>query len=249
MKTLLYIALLFPFLSRAQGYVAKSAGTGLWKGVGIPGYVIRFKLPVAPPAGKDSAKFSVSSAPITTAGYTNVSGDPSTGVRTGTGGNTNTITFSSVAPANWIPSGSPALSAFPQNGYNVVTNFNNGTLFVSFPASVTQENWYTTFPLGGLDTTKPQIRIGGLKPNTSYTIEMASSDRFNTSTWTDYYLLGAGTTVVGPSTVNSGNVTPNTGAIMTVTSDSNGVVRGYIIASGAHTGTLGMVNGVVIVEN
>lgn len=197
-------------------------------------------------ATKDSARFAVSAGTITSAGWVNVPGDPSIGVRTATGGLSNTITFTSVATANWLQSSGAC--AFPQNGFNTQTTFNNGTTFAVYPASVTQENWYEVFRSGGLDTTKPNISIGGLKPNTAYTIELSSSDKFNTTTWTDFFVLGLGTTVQ-TATINSGTTTTNVGAIFTVTSDQNGIIRIYVIPSAGHSSILGMVNGVVIKEN
>lgn len=197
-------------------------------------------------ATKDSAKFAMSLNSVSTAGWVNVPGDPSLAIRTATGGLSGTITFTSVATANWLQSSGAC--AFAANGYNTVTNFNNGTVFASYPATVTQENWYEVFRSGGLDTTKANIRIGGLKPSTAYTVELSGSDKFNTATWTDYFVLGTGTTVLS-ATVNSGSVTTNVGAIFTVTSDVNGVIRAYVIPSVAHSSILGIVNGIVIKEN
>lgn len=45
MRKLLTIFILLPVFVQAQGIVAKSAGTGGWKGVGTPGYVARTKKP------------------------------------------------------------------------------------------------------------------------------------------------------------------------------------------------------------
>src|ERR1700722_10020842 len=77
-----------------------------------------------------SASFNFTAGSHSVSGWTNVSGDPSTAVRTGTASG---ITVSSVATANWSENPSGNNSAYDGGGVS------NGTFF---PAAVMINHWY-----------------------------------------------------------------------------------------------------------
>jgi hypothetical protein len=160
-----------------------------------------------------SFNFSLSSHPVT--GWVNVSGDPSTAVRTGVSGS---IQVSSVATSNWAQ-------------YNAVAAFDGGGMTGAsfFPAGVMVNMWfqYSTF-FAAYNAAVPQLLISGLSIDSVYTLQMSAS--FNTNTFdfnpTRYTVTGAN--VYGFSDVNvDSNLTA--GAVFNnVAPDSNGNIRIYV---------------------
>src|SRR5579872_5926768 len=107
-----------------------------------------------------SFNFSAGSKPVT--GWTNVVGDPSQNMITGSSGN---ISISSVAPANW--SSYEGASSYDGGGMS------NGTFF---PAGVMANNWYQYSNLGYYNAAMPQFIISGLTVDTVYTLKMTGSN-------------------------------------------------------------------------
>jgi hypothetical protein len=113
-----------------------------------------------------TASFNFSASAISVSGWVNVSGDPSTGVRSVTA---NGITISSVARANW----SPYSGISAQNG----NGFYPGRYF---PSQVMSNNWFqyngTARTLANYNATVPQLQLSGLNPDSSYILRMSGSD-------------------------------------------------------------------------
>jgi len=113
-----------------------------------------------------TVSFNFSATSATWTGWVNVTGDPSTGVRTTTA---NGVTVSSVATANWSPY--DGISA--QNG----NGFYPGSYF---PAAVMSNNWFqyngTARTLANYNAAMPQLQLSGLNPDSSYILRMSGSD-------------------------------------------------------------------------
>lgn len=223
MKALFYIALLFPVLLRAQGYIAKSAGTGTWKGVGTPGYVMRFNLPPAPPAGyMDSALFVLHNSVSVSGGafIGNLIGEPSASILTASAGAVRTLTLTTIATANWNPFGGH--TSFAGNGI-----FGGTPSFLPAYSHAKDEFLYSDDTYDG---TTAQYQIGNLLPGHHYDIIFYWSYWFDTTPAnvgiTDYRVIGD--ILYGPVSINGYHNSSAIGTPLTVMSDGSGNAKVFM---------------------
>jgi hypothetical protein len=165
-----------------------------------------------------NANFNFSAGAAVVSGWTNVAGDPAIGTVTATA--PSGITISSVSPANWAPyEGNSAFNGFGTPG---------GTFF---PAAVMINDWFQYSGVGGTlaayNSAVPQLIIGGLNPDSVYTIKMSSSNStgFNTNP-TRYTVIGAVT--VGFQDVNTVNNTASGATFNNVAPTLGGQVSIYV---------------------
>lgn len=241
MKAILYIALLFPVFSRGQGFIAKSAGTGTWKGIGTPGYVMRFKLPVAPSAGKDTAFFNLNlTEQITAANWANLTGDPNLSVRTAS---INGISITTGATARWKP--------YTNAGCNCSAFTDNGNASATYgPAQVVKEDWFSfNAGVSNQDLYADgawKFQVSGLKPGHTYNFTLSGSlgagfSGFTAST--EYRVQGTAT--VGPTTINC---ITNTATVATITITADGSGNAFVYVNAASGNDLGVVDHIKIIE-
>jgi len=112
---------------------------------------------------QSSASFNFSAGTQTISGWTNVPGDPSTGVRSAT---SNGITVSSVATANWAPLAGTG-AAFDNIGSS------GGTFFS--PSAVMLNHWFQYSAPGAYNELVPQLQVSGLTKDSVYTLRMTAS--------------------------------------------------------------------------
>jgi hypothetical protein len=178
--------------------------------------ILQSKRKTKPVPAKDSAKFNMSnSAASGGAGWTNICGDPSLGIRTGKAGNNNTILFSTVNRKYWTTF--TGVCAADNNGIST-----SGV----FPAAVNFQSWFQGSVV--LNPTQPQIRISGLLNTSQYTLVM--NGIFATATQTDYYARGGvfgAPTALTNNPVTSNDVTKS--ATITNLSPVNGIIDIFFI--------------------
>jgi Bacterial Ig domain len=113
-----------------------------------------------------TVSFNFTASPISVSGWVNVSGDPSTGLRSVTA---NGITVNSVATTNW----SPYSGISAQNG----NGFYPGKYF---PSQVMSNNWFqyngSARSLANYNAAVPQLQLSGMNPDSSYILRMSGSD-------------------------------------------------------------------------
>jgi hypothetical protein len=166
-----------------------------------------------------SFNFSLGAQPVS--GWTNISGDPALGVRTGTA--PSGITVSSISTSNWAPFTSGACAS---DGGGETT----GTTWF-FPAAVILNHWfqYSDF-LANYNALMPQLQIGGLSRDSVYTIQMTGSY----SAAIGFFSLNpvrytvAGTSVYGYVDVDCEYNTANGATFHNIAPDSNGHIRVYV---------------------
>jgi len=164
---------------------------------------------------QSSASFNFSAASTTPiSGWVNISGDPSTGIRSGSSGS---ITISSVSMANWAPIPGTG-SAF--NGVGASPG-------VFFPTAVMANHWFQYSILGGYNAAVPQLQIGGLDKDSVYTIKMTGSSTSSFSTNPTQYTV-AGRTVDGYIDINTHSNTTAGATFNNIAPDTNGTIRVYI---------------------
>lgn len=185
---------------------------------------------------KDSVKFAFSLTNHTVpSGYTKVFGDPSTGVRTASGGVLNSITISSVATNHWSAlSGS---SAYDIDGLL-------GSTVPGIPDSLLQRGWYMYSAVpGGLQSDSAtlglsinQLLIGGLNPAATYTISWSASldaSRFGLVCQNKLRIQGI-TMYISPLLQESNNTSqPTTPQFTSVQPDASGNLKVYIFTEAA----------------
>ena len=186
-----------------------------------------------------SASFNFTAAAATVGGWTNVAGDPHAAVRSVTA--PSGITINSVATANWYPDPTGNACAFNGGGAN-------GSGF--FPAAVFINHWYEygTSNAATIVMSQPQLIIGGLHTDSSYSIRVSGSfadgipSPYNMDP-TDYTIAGAA--YYGTLGIN-GNYNTTDGAIFNnVVPDSTGSIRLYL--STANGSTVATLSGLQIV--
>lgn len=189
-------------------------------------------------AAKDSMRVQMYiTAADTVAGVSHCQGDPSTALRSVTGGNSGTITFATLTTANWGQSGGASIGA--NNGLTSTTTFPGLT-------GIMKEGVLNT---NGYDTTKHMMQFSGLKASTSYTIKLAGVFGFNFNFEGKYNVAGSSWQTAQTLNCN-GTTNPNPTALSwTLNSSSTGVIT---IAFGSDPGTpgslLGGVNALIITE-
>ncbi|HVU57798.1 MAG TPA: Ig-like domain-containing protein [Puia sp.] len=163
-----------------------------------------------------SASFNFTAAPVSVSGWTNVSGDPSTGVRTAT--SSSGISISSVSTANW--SGLSGNASYDGGGMP------GGTFF---PANVMLNHWFQSgSSTGAYNAAVPQLIISGLSIDSVYTVSMTGSwsDAFYNLDPTRYTVIGA--TVYGYVDLNIRYNTANGAVFHNVAPNSSGQIKVYV---------------------
>lgn len=168
-----------------------------------------------------TASFNFSLGAQTVSGWTNVAGDPSTGVRTATDAATG-IHISSVATGNWAAyNGGAAFDGGGQSG---------GTFF---PSAVMLNFWfqYSAF-YGAYNAAVPQLEITGLNIDSVYTLKMTTSFSGaqvpNTFNLNPVQYTVAGTSVYGFVDVNGNFNTANGAVFNNIAPDASGMIRVYV---------------------
>jgi hypothetical protein len=164
-----------------------------------------------------TVSFNFSASAISVSGWVNVSGDPSTGVRSLTA---NGVTVSSVATANWSPYS--GISAQNGNGYYPGHYF---------PSTVMSNNWFqyngTIRTLANYNAAMPQLQLSGLNPDSSYILRMSGSDGGSfVSSPTVYTISGA--TVYAAQSLSVHNDTSQGVTFTGIYPNAGGVVNIYI---------------------
>jgi hypothetical protein len=169
------------------------------------------------PLQAQTVSFNFSATSDTWSGWVNVTGDPSTGVRSVTA---NGITVSSVATANW----SPYSGISAQNG----NGFYPGTYF---PAAVMSNNWFqyngSARTLANYNATVPQLRLSGLNPDSSYILRMSGSDGGSFVSSPTIYTI-AGATVYATQSLSVHNNASQGVTFTGIYPNSSGVISIYI---------------------
>jgi hypothetical protein len=167
-----------------------------------------------------SASFNFTAGAYSVSGWTNVSGDPSTAVRTGTASG---ITVSSVATANWSENPNGNNSAY--NGGGVT----NGTFF---PAGVMLNHWYQYGAYtASYNALAPQLSVTGLNKDSVYTLKMTGSFVLGIN---QYYTLNpirytvAGKVINGFIDVNGDSNAIAGATFQNIAPDSTGKIRIYV---------------------
>lgn len=168
-------------------------------------------------------------------GFTDVFGDPATGIRTGTSG---VMSFSTIATANWPPFTGPTC-AFDAFG------FLTGSTVIGFPDPILGHAFFTISFTGGhqADSTTlgfgtPQYQITGLSNTKTYTVKATASINKSSASFasTNRYWLSNGTTnyLATPSDNAAAflfTADNNTTRFMTwtgVVPDGTGKIKGYL---------------------
>jgi hypothetical protein len=149
------------------------------------------------------------------AGWTNVHGDPLSGVRTATA---NGITISSVSTTNWVSDN----SACAEDGVGSSPG-------VFFPTHILACHWYqySSSGLAVYNQAYPQLELSGLNKDSFYILRMsASSAYYNVADPTQYTV--AGLTVASGQYQNSYLNTSTGVTFQHIYPDSNGVIKIYV---------------------
>ena len=172
------------------------------------------------PAQAQIVSFSFSATSVSTSGWVNVAGDPSTALLTATA---NGITVNSVSTLNWSPlSGSCAQNArgVPSGSY--------------LPSTVMANNWFnyngSARSLALLNFHVPQIELTGLNPDSTYSVRICGSDTSSLVTNPTQYTL-AGPINYGTRTLNAHNNATNGVIFANVSPDASGFIRIYVNAT------------------
>lgn len=158
-------------------------------------------------------RFSFSLTSKTCTGWTNIFGDPHTGIRTGTGALTG-WTYTSIATANYVPNGT---NAFDNNGTMAGTFFSD---CAGSTTAVMNNGWING---GAYDHTKPQHEIGGLNPAKTYNIKLTGSTNGGSLRVTDVRVEGSGLSSMISFTAKSN--TANGVTFNNISPDGSGKIR------------------------
>jgi hypothetical protein len=166
-------------------------------------------------SAQTTVSFNFSAGTQSVAGWINVSGDPSTAVRSATDPTTG-ITVSSIATGNWHPSDASAADGYGASG---------GTFF---PAAVMLNHWYQ---YGGsvsvYNASSPQLLITGLHADSVYSLRMTGSSTTTSNSNPTTYTV-AGLTVAVPIANNSHNNTAGGAVFNNIAPDANGMIRVFV---------------------
>lgn len=211
---------------KVYGRIASTASVGSYSST-VPGtsspatpHSIPYTATVTGVVAKDSIRVQFDTLTANeVAGWTHMRGDPSLSVITATGGNSNTITLSSVATdiSHWNPFGA---STGPNTGITTATVPN-------YAIGVNSEAWFNiNYPF---DVNLPQIIVSGLNPSSTYTVTMSGNINctFNLNCQTMYRVKGS--TLLTPISVNTYCNTPTaTAQFLTVSPDGTGHLNIYV---------------------
>jgi hypothetical protein len=166
-----------------------------------------------------SFNFSLAAHPVS--GWTNVYGDPSTGVRTAT--SPSGISISSVATTNWAQYNGTNTAAYDGGGAT------GGTFF---PAAVMANLWFQSSAyFGAYNAAVPQLEISGLSIDSVYTVMMTGSLTVNvpnTFNLNPIRYTVAGVSVNGYIDVNGNFNTADGATFHNIAPDANGKIHVYV---------------------
>jgi hypothetical protein len=156
------------------------------------------------------------------AGWTNVHGDPLSGVRTATA---NGITISSVSTANWVSNG----GACAEDGVGSSPG-------VFFPTHILACHWYQASSSGQAvyNQAYPQLELSGLNKDSFYILRMSSSSAYYSVADPTQYTV-AGRTVAPGQYQNSYQNTSTGVTFQHIYPDSNGVIKIYVNTTAGKT--------------
>lgn len=168
------------------------------------------------------ARFNFNETAQSVSGWTDVSGNPHTGVRTATG--TNGISVSSIATGEWGAFAS--ITAHNTNGEAGGTYFN----------STVMQSFWVNYSFSWASSADNNLRISGLTPSGTYTIYLSGS--WNTAITGS--LDGSPTCVrVNNGSCNTYNANDNTASgltLLNITANGSGIIELWI---GQTTGSNG----------
>lgn len=188
--------------------------------------LIRKKATSGPKNGDILARFNFNETAQSVSGWTDVSGQPHTAIRTATG--TNSIAVSSLATGEW-----GAFSSISANNSNGEAG---GTYF---PSTVMQSFW-VNYSFSWASSADNNLRVSGLTPGQLYSFEISGS--WNTAITGS--LDGTPTCVRvnnGSCQTYNANDNTSTGLIVTGTADASGYVYFWIgqVAGSSNGGFIG----------
>jgi len=161
------------------------------------------------------ASFNFSAASTTVSGWHNISGDPSTGIRSGV---MNSITVSSVGTGNW-------------SAYTGVCAYDGGGGGTYFPSAVMTNNWFnyngTGHNLAIYNSLVPQFTISGLNKDSTYILRMTGSDGYSLISNPTLYTV-AGATVYASQSLNCHNNATQGVTFQHIAPDASGVIKLYL---------------------
>ena len=164
------------------------------------------------------AQFSFG-GPSTVSGWTNIPGDPYTGVRTATAGG---ITISTISTGNWAPNSVPSAEY----------DFGGASPGVYFPDAVMSNSWLqyngSGYNLALYNAAVPQLQLSGLNKDSTYILRMTGSDRYYTGN-TQYTVVGLN--LAGSQQLNTYNNTTQGVTFTHVQPDASGTIRIYVNAT------------------
>lgn len=170
-------------------------------------------------APKDSMRVQMNiTVADTVAGWSHVIGDPSDSTITVIGGNNRSITFQTLNPTFYgqLPPSEGATPAgiFPGDGLAHTTTF-------PYATGVLLEDVFTA---NVYDTTKHLMQFSGLKPSTSYKIQLGGILQYNQNA-IGYYNVAGAAWQTRATTDNNGVSNPNPAQMVwTLNSSSTGVI-------------------------
>jgi hypothetical protein len=175
--------------------------------------------------------FNFTAGAVSVDGWTNVSGDPSTAVRSATGGG---ITVSSIATTNWFGDGGVCalngLGAYP-GAY--------------FPYNVMSNAWFQnngpTYNLALYNAAVPQLQLSSLNPDSNYIIRISASNSYQPGP-AQYIVAGA--TVAGSQDLDTYyNLTQGV-TFQHVYPDGSGNIKVYV--NGTATSQFAVISGLQV---
>jgi len=178
-------------------------------------FVIPFLILITISASGQQLNFNFTKDPVSVANWINVSGDPSSGVRTATDQSTG-ISVSSLATANWYPYS--GVSAYDGGGMT------SGTFM---PATVMVNHWFQHGSLATYNVSKPQLELSGLNPASLYTLKMTGSNIYGFNSNPTRFVV-SGSVVSSHMDVNTYNNTANGATFSSIMPDANGKIRIYV---------------------
>ena len=146
-------------------------------------------------------------------GWTNVYGDPYTGVRTATAGG---ITITSINVLNWSTNTNNTCASD-------LMGASGGTYF---PANVLRNYWYQAGATSAFNQAYPQLRLSGLNKDSSYIIRMSTSSLYNVGDPMLYTVSGR--TLYPSQSIYAYNNTATGITFQQIYPDANGVISVYI---------------------
>ncbi len=155
------------------------------------------------------------------------------------------VSISTISTSNWV-----AYSGCSCSNNDATTGVTGGTyLGTGANNAVYQSIFFTygTVTPARYDATKPQLRISGLNPSTTYTIKLCGGD--GTLGFTcKWAAKAAGATTTSTTEVDGDITNITTGATLTLQPDGSGNIDIWINSSTTNSGDLATLAGLVITK-